>query len=61
MQLPPNRALLDTLGEASARLADEGFPVAAWRPLKMLADRENNDDLHAVANSLRDGTPSAYL
>lgn len=61
VQLPPNRALLDTLGEASARLTDEGFPVAAWRPLKMLADRENNDDLHAVANSLRDGTPSAYL
>ena len=60
VQLPPNRALLDTLGEASARLTDEGFPVAAWRPLKMLADRENNDDLHAVANSLRDGTPSAY-
>ncbi|MEY8437438.1 hypothetical protein AAK967_06810 [Atopobiaceae bacterium 24-176] len=60
-ELPLDGTLLDTLGEAGGRLVDEGFPIAAWRPLKLLADRDNNDDLHSIAHSLRDGTPSAYL
>lgn len=61
VQIAQNQALLDTLAEAGARLTDEGFPVAAWRPIKVMAEREASDDLHSVGNSLRDGTPSAYL
>lgn len=56
----PDQRLVDFMARASADLVDEGVPLAAWRPLLVLADRENSDDLHSVAASLRDGTPSAY-